>query len=96
MRDYAEKRSLERIPVEVPLVLDRGTGVTRDINWSGIYFNTPEPYAQGDYMRFTFELEYAIPGKPIRLDCQGRVLRVEKTADGYGVASSIDDVTYLN
>ena len=96
MDNYSIKRSTERIPIEVPLTFDHGTGVTRDISFSGVYFKTKKPFSPGDYMRFNFELEFAVSQGPVNLDCQGYVLRVEKIGDQYGVASTIDEVTYLN
>ena len=96
MDNFTHIRSTERIPVEVPLVFEHGTGITRDISFSGVYFKTQELFSPGDYMRFTFELEFAIANGPVNLDCQGYVLRVEKVGDGYGVASTIDEITYLH
>ena len=96
MNLYDDKRSAERIPIEVPLILEHGIGITRDISFSGIYFNTQESYAPGDYMRFTLELEFAIADGPVNLDCQGYVLRVEKVGEQYGIASTIDEMTYLH
>lgn len=96
MVNYPHKRSAQRYQLEVPVVLDKGTGVTRDISSSGIYLKTQESFAPGDCVRFTFVLEFAISDGPLHFDCEGRVLRVEKIGDEYGVASTIDEMRSLH
>lgn len=91
-----EKRETTRIPIEIPIWLNGEQGVSRDISFSGIYFTTGKLLETGDTLHFDFELAFTSPGKPVHLDCQGQVLRVERTADGYGVAATIDDMTFLN
>jgi hypothetical protein len=47
-------------------------------------------------VRFTVQFNFACPGKPLRLDCRGQVLRVEKTGDQFGVAASLGECWYVN
>ena len=92
----SERRETKRHNIEVPVRFDRGTGVSRDISFSGIYFITKDLLEAGERLRLAFELEYAIPGKSLQLDCQGHVLRVEQLNGSYGIAAKIDEVTYLH
>jgi len=91
MGSQIEKRTTQRIEVEVPVQLEQGTGVTRDVSLSGIYFVTEEPIEEGTRIRFTMEFEYVVPGRPLHLDCSAHVLRVESQEEGLGVAARIDD-----
>ena len=96
MEDYPYKRGAVRTKVEVPVVLEDGMGITRDISVTGIYLKTPQTYAPGDRVKFTIELEYAVPDGPMHFSCIGRVVRVEKIGEEYGVASTIDEMNTLH
>jgi hypothetical protein len=88
MKRAKEKRDARRIRVELPVCLSSGEGVTRDISSSGVFFRTDRDILPGDGIRFSLELAYAFD-KAIRLQCRGRVVRVEKGAAGMGVAARI-------
>ena len=93
---HDERRETKRHQIEVPVNFGRGTGISKDISFSGIYFITKELLEAGEPLKLAFELEYAIPGKSLQLDCQGHVLRVEQLNGTYGIAAKIDEVTYLH
>jgi hypothetical protein len=42
-------------------------------------------------VKFSVKLDHVRFGKPVRLDCQGQVLRVEAAEGKLGVAASISD-----
>jgi hypothetical protein len=96
MNESSERRETKRHQIEVPVHFGRGTGTSRDISFTGIYFTTKELMAAGETLKLNFELEYAIPGISLQLDCQGHVVRVEKVGNLFGVAAKIDEVTYLH
>jgi hypothetical protein len=97
MHDYIHKRSAQRTKLAVPVILEEGVGMTRDISRSGIYLTTAQPYQPGDRVRFTLELEYAVPEGPKLFTYVGRIVRVEKLGDDeYGVASTIDELITLH
>ncbi len=83
-----ERRRMPRYPVSLAVETEQGTGLTRDISASGIYFETEEPYSPGAPIHFTLVLEYSEP-RPLRLSCTGQVLRVDTHGDTFGVAASI-------
>ena len=86
-----DQRREERIPLETPVLLATGTGVTRDISKSGIYFLTEQALTPGGAVNFSVQLDYACPGKPLKLKCRGEVLRVEASGAKFGVAASISE-----
>jgi hypothetical protein len=86
-----EKRREERFVLEVPVLLENGTGVSRDISGSGIYFVTDLPLDPGGTVKFSVKLSHIRPGKPVKLDCQGQVLRIEPVDGKFGVAATISE-----
>jgi len=92
----SERRESKRHQIEVPVNFGRGTGISRDISFTGIYFITGERVESGELLRLAFELDFAIPGKSLQLDCQGQVLRVENLGKRFGVAAKINEITYLH
>ena len=91
METHQNQRHEERFLLEVPVMLEGGVALSRDISSSGIYFVTDQPLAPGGSVRFSVKLNYVRPGKPVRLDCQGQVLRVEAAGAKLGVAASISE-----
>ena len=96
MTSSDEKRTSQRIQVEVPVYIGREEAVTRDISWAGIYFLTDQSFVEGGDLNFSLDLAYALPGKAIKLDCQGEVIRVEPHGDKFGVAAKINNFQYLH
>lgn len=96
MNHDGEKRASQRIQVEVPVSIGKETAVTRDVSWSGIYFLADQPFAEGGVLNFSLDLTHAMPGKPIKLDCQGEVLRIEQQGEKFGIAARINNFQYLH
>lgn len=96
MNHNEEKRASQRIEVEVPVYIGKEKAVTRDISWAGIYFLTSQSFSEGGDLNFCLDLSYALPGKPIKLDCHGEVLRIEQLGDKYGIAAKINHFQYLH
>ncbi len=80
-------RSEERVPAALPVTLDRGTGITRDIRASGVFFETEVNYASGSVISFSIELDG--PTGKMMLKCQGQITRVEDRCGKVGVAAKI-------
>ena len=96
MTHPSEKRASQRIQVEVPVYIGQEKAVTRDVSWAGIFFLTDQAFFQGGSLNFSLDLSYALPGKPIRLDCQGEVIRIEQFGEKFGIAAKINDFQYLH
>ena len=88
-----EPRRHNRVNAELPVQLeDGGSGLTRDVSPSGIYFVGVGRPKKGQPIRFT--LEFANPADPsgkVLLACLGEVVRVEEAGGKYGVAVSITE-----
>lgn len=92
MKKYDIKRCAKRIRVEMPVHLDQGAGVTRDVSQSGVFFFTDQPFLPGTHFSFVLELDYVFPGEPVFLHCKGEVVRVEEEAgEKRGVAACISE-----
>ena len=91
MKKYEINRSAQRVQVEVPVRLDQGSGVTRDVSHSGVYFFTDQTFSPGMPVSFVLELDYVFPGEPVYLHCRGEIVRVEEAGERRGVAASISE-----
>lgn len=91
MEALQDQRREERFLLEVPVQFEGGTGISRDMSASGIYFVTDQPLAPGGSVTFSVKFSHIHPGKTVRLDCQGRILRVEPAGERFGVAASISE-----
>jgi len=82
----SDKRRALRYPLELPVELAGGTGRSHDISKSGVRFETDTPVAPESPIRFSLVLGQASPDVPLRLDCEGEVVRVEPHDGGVSVA----------
>ena len=96
MTHPSEKRASQRIQVEVPVYIGQVKAVTRDVSWSGIFFLTDQAFVQGGSLNFSLDLSYAVPGTPVKLDCQGEVVRIEQFGEKFGIAARINDFQVLH
>lgn len=82
-----ERRRARRLPVDLRIEFDSGTGLSRDVSGLGIFFVTDsETLSAGDQIRFTMFIPDAV-----NVQCEGRVVRVSREEDGKaGVACTID------
>ena len=77
-----------RYAVAVPVVLPQGTGMARNISTSGIYFETELPLEPGAPLSFSVQFDDS-PGGPMRMQCEARIVRVEKKDGKVGVGAQI-------
>ena len=84
-----EKRKHQRIHIALPVFLKNGTGTTRDVSASGMFFWTAGLCTAGDFIGFEVELRRPV-GK-MRLKCNGSVIRTESRNSDIGVAVKITD-----
>jgi hypothetical protein len=61
---FEERRKGERYKLAVAVQLNDGTGITRDISASGIFFETESAYSIGDTIRLLLNFEHETP--PVR------------------------------
>jgi hypothetical protein len=97
-----EKRAARRFPLRVPVTVDHDNAVhaaqIRDVSARGISFYLDSTVTQGSPIGFTLTLPPEITlTESIRVQCKGRVVRVE---DGTGngklaVAAVIEEYEFL-
>ena len=73
---------------------ESGKGITRDFSGSGIFFETDRSFSPGQPIEFILVLGHIDPERPVRLKCQGIIVRVEESRPMIGVAASINSYTF--
>jgi hypothetical protein len=85
---FEERQRGERYKLALPLQLKNGTGITRDISTSGIFFETESAYAIGDMIRLFLNFEHET------LQCEARVVKVEPRNGQFGVAVELKSYVF--
>jgi hypothetical protein len=93
-----EKRSTRRFALDLPVAVYfhengtyQATGRTRDVSSRGVFFYLSSEISQGTSVEFIMTLPSEITfANSIRVHCVGKVLRVETTASGQGIAVAIE------
>jgi hypothetical protein len=85
-------RASQRVRVEIPVYIGQKELVTRDVSRVGVYFLSDKIFAEGRDLNFLLNLDYALPGKPITICCQGDVVRVEQHNGKFGIAAKINNI----
>jgi len=99
----SEKRAARRFALRIPVAINRdGTAQSeaahiRDVSARGICFYVDSAVAQGTAIGFTLTLPPEITlTESIRVQCKGRVVRVENGASGrIAVAAVIEEYEFL-
>ena len=97
-----EKRAARRFPLRVPVTVDHENAThpakIRDVSARGICFFLDSTVAQGSPIGFTLTLPPEITlTESIRVQCKGRVVRVENGKDDgkLAVAAVIEEYEFL-
>jgi hypothetical protein len=91
-----QRRKSDRVKTQLPLSIEGGTGgITRDISPQGVYFildgKQPE---ENQEIRFTMDFApQPGTGTQLRMNCIGRVVRVETAEGKWGVAIAISEAS---
>ena len=100
-----EKRAARRFPLRVPVRVNRNSHASgeaaklRDVSARGICFYLDSAIAEGSAIGFTLTLPPEITlTESIRVQCKGRVVRVEdgKSEGKVRVAAMIDEYEFLS
>jgi PilZ domain len=83
-----ERRIGERYRLTLPVQLNEGIGTTCDISTSGIFFETEGAYSIGETIRLSLNFEHET------LQCEGRVVRVERRNGQFGVAAELKSYVF--
>ena len=88
-REHLGRRGAARVAVALPVELENGKGVTRDVSASGVFLRMDTGVSLGAAISLSLRLEHADPRGPFVLRCQGRVVRVEPGDSAWGVAVAV-------
>ena len=89
-----ERRRALRYPVAVRVEMAEGAGLTRDASLSGVFFETDLLFLPDEPIRLVLVFERLVESPPLRLECEGRVVRVESSDEKVGVAASINTIRF--
>ena len=81
------KRKEERVHAAIPVDLGVGTGITRDVSASGMFFETDVDYAVGS--EITLSVKFDTPGGELVMKCKAQIVRVEHRDGKVGVAAKM-------
>lgn len=85
MNKTKEKRLTRRFPTSCAVEFDAGTGVTNDLGTTGVCFTTDKAIEPDLMLRCFIPMQK--PGRNLtRLRCEGRVVRADKSSEGWKVA----------
>ncbi len=87
-----DRRKEPRFRVVLSLMLDKAVGYTQDISASGIYATLLVPAAQlcpGASVRLEMLFDHTNPNGPLKVACEGEVVRVDQRDGRAGVAARI-------
>jgi len=98
-----EKRATRRFSLDLPVTvkfLDNGTcevsGRTRDVSSHGVFFYLDSEIHEGASIEFVMTLPSEITlTEPIRVQCAGKVVRVDRRTYQQGVAVAIDNYDFV-
>lgn len=83
----SERRRASRRSIRLPVEMGDARGWTLNLSPSGVYFETTRAPAQESSIQFT--IAWNDPPQPRRLECEGRVVRVDRRSSMPGVAVAI-------
>lgn len=87
-------RKEERFDTTLPVKLERGGGVARNVSATGIYFVTEQALKAGATVTLALDFQ-DFPGGPIQVNCIARVVRIERQgAKKKGVAAAIQSFEF--
>jgi len=89
MKIDGEQRRTLRYSLELPVEVAGATGRTRDFSASGVFFETDRALRPGAPIRFSLVIGRVSSGLPLRLNCEGRIVRTEPRDGRLGVAVAV-------
>lgn len=87
MPTVADLRAAVRFDTEMPVRVDGAEAIARNISSNGIYFETDLRPVVGALVNLT--IEFTLHGQRQRLECEGKVVRVDARDGRVGVAARL-------
>lgn len=100
----SDRRALRRFSLDLPIHIRRlngdmsdATGRTRDVSSRGVYMLVSSELKAGDPIEFVMTLPSEITlADPVRVRCQGRILRVDRDDQELGAAVAIEHYDFVS
>jgi hypothetical protein len=98
-----EKRSTRRFALDLPITIkfpdnarQDANGRTRDVSSRGVFMYLDAELGEGATVDFVLTLPTEVTlADPLRVQCSGRVLRVENKAKERGIAVAIEKYDFI-
>ncbi|MFU8790120.1 MAG: PilZ domain-containing protein [Methylobacter sp.] len=87
MPQNKEKRSARRFPTHCTVELEERVGVTRDLSTTGFSFISEQAVPINSMLRCVILMPKK-KGAIIRLRCEGRIVRINRTENGWDIGVS--------
>lgn len=99
-----EKRSTRRYALELPITITYADNAStelialaRDVSSRGVFMYVDREFAEGETIEFLMTLPREITlADPIRVQCTGRVLRLETKNRRQGIAVTIEKYDFVS
>jgi hypothetical protein len=99
-----EKRFTRRFSLELPIIITYAgnastelIALARDVSSRGVFMYVDKEFAEGAKIEFVMTLPREITlADPMRVQCTGRVLRLETKDRRQGIAVSIDKYDFVS
>ena len=99
-----EKRSTRRFSLELPISVKfvnngrrESAGHTRDVSSRGVFMYLETEINEGTPIEFVMTLPTEVTlAEPVRVRCNGKVLRVTRVEQEQGVAVAIDNYDFVS
>ena len=92
-KSVADARRDQRFAIDLPIKIELGDGVARNVSASGIYFVTEADLKPGESLKFTLEFSGVQIGM-ISARCEARVVRVEPQGVEKGVGAVFESIEF--
>ena len=89
---FQERRRVPRYRLDAEIAVDDSRGRTIDLSANGVYFETAQALTIGDQVSMVLPFEQLVPGTTVR--CSGRVVRVDRRGELFGVAAVYEPVAF--
>jgi hypothetical protein len=76
--------------MEAPVEFAGGTGLTRDLSTTGVYFTCDKQLRVGARLSLAIMLDDTMADMPVRAEYEGTIVRVDEQGGKVGVAVRID------
>lgn len=89
----SDRRCAPRYPLVSVISVEGKRAVTVNVSSMGVYFVTDQPLTAGQAVLVVITFDHAASAET-RATCDGRIVRVERQPDGFGVAATCEVIRF--